>query len=214
MATRIQTAIDYCGLDDAEMARLCAARDRDAIRHVITTNNQRLFRAAWSILKNREDAEEAVQAAYLSAFAGVDGFEGRSALSTWLTRIVVNEALSRRRAQQRRRNHLKQEGVAVLDDYREALMRGSDGELPDAAASEEDRRQLLVTLTERGREAARTQAEVRDRIDATLLERVGEEAFRSTRRTLAALIEMRRGAADSASANDRGLDLDLSRPSL
>jgi DNA-binding MarR family transcriptional regulator len=84
----------------------------------------------------------------------------------------------------------------------------------ERAASEEDRRQLLVTLTERGREAARTQAEVRDRIDATLLERVGEEAFRSTRRTLAALIEMRRGAADSASANDRGLDLDLSRPSL
>jgi RNA polymerase sigma-70 factor, ECF subfamily len=143
MATRIQTAIDYCGLDDAEMARLCAARDRDAIRHVITTNNQRLFRAAWSILKNREDAEEAVQAAYLSAFAGVDGFEGRSALSTWLTRIVVNEALSRRRAQQRRRNHLKQEGVAVLDDYREALMRGSDGELPDAAVAREQLRRLL-----------------------------------------------------------------------
>jgi RNA polymerase sigma-70 factor, ECF subfamily len=143
MATRIQTAIDYSGLDDAELARLCAARDRDAIRHVITTNNQRLFRAAWSILKNREDAEEAVQAAYLSAFAGVDGFEGRSALSTWLTRIVVNEALSRRRAQQRRRNHLKQEGVAVLDDYREALMRGSDGELPDAAVAREQLRRLL-----------------------------------------------------------------------
>jgi RNA polymerase sigma-70 factor, ECF subfamily len=143
MATRIQTAINYGGLNDAELARLCAARDRDAIRHVITTNNQRLFRAAWSILKNREDAEEAVQAAYLSAFAGVDGFEGRSALSTWLTRIVVNEALSRRRAQQRRRNHLKQEGVAVLDDYREALMRGSDGELPDAAVAREQLRRLL-----------------------------------------------------------------------
>ena len=143
MATRIQTAINYGGLNDTELARLCAARDRDAIRHVITANNQRLFRAAWSILKHREDAEEAVQAAYLSAFAGVDGFEGRSALSTWLTRIVVNEALSRRRAAQRRRNHLKQEGVAVLDDYREALMRGSDGELPDAAVAREQLRRLL-----------------------------------------------------------------------
>jgi len=143
MATRIQTAIDYDALNDVELARRCAGRDRDAIRHVITTNNQRLFRAAWSILKSREDAEEAVQAAYLSAFAAMDSFEGRSALSTWLTRIVVNEALSRRRAEQRRRNHLKQEGVAVLDDYREALMRGSDGELPDAAVAREQLRKLL-----------------------------------------------------------------------
>jgi RNA polymerase sigma-70 factor, ECF subfamily len=143
MATRVHTAIDHGALNDVELARLCAARDRGAIRHVITSNNQRLFRAAWSILKSREDAEEVVQAAYLSAFAAMDGFEGRSALSTWLTRIVVNEALSTRRAEQRRRNHLKQEGVAVLDDYREALMRGSDGELPDAAVAREQLRKLL-----------------------------------------------------------------------
>src|SRR5437588_11451188 len=121
MAPRIQPAVDYSGLNDAELARLSAARDRVAIHHVITTNNQRLFRAAWSILNSKQDAEEAVQAAYLSAFAGMASFEGRSALSTWLTRIVVNEALTRRRSEQRRRNHLKQEGVAVLDDYREAL---------------------------------------------------------------------------------------------
>jgi DNA-binding MarR family transcriptional regulator len=72
----------------------------------------------------------------------------------------------------------------------------------ERAASEEDRRQLLVTLTERGRDAARTQAEVRDRIDAALQERVGEEAFRSTRKTLAALIEMRREAAELADPDD------------
>ena len=83
--------------------------------HVITANNQRLFRTAWSILKNRAEAEEAVQAAYLSAFAKIGGFEGRSSLSTWLTRIVVNEALGRRRSEERRRRQLEQEGVAVLD---------------------------------------------------------------------------------------------------
>ena len=65
----------------------------------------------------------------------------------------------------------------------------------ERTASEEDRRQLQVTLTDRGRDAARTQAEVRDRIDAELLNRVGEEDVRSTRRTLGALIEMRGDAA-------------------
>jgi RNA polymerase sigma-70 factor (ECF subfamily) len=113
------------------------------MRHVITTNNQRLFRTAWSILKSRPDAEEAVQAAYLSAFSSIGSFEGRSALSTWLTRIVVNEALGRRRADARRRRHLEQEGIAVLDNYREALMRGSDAASPDALVAREQIRKLL-----------------------------------------------------------------------
>jgi len=143
MTAQVKTAVDYSALGDAALARLCAARDREAICHVITANNQRLFRAAWSILKTRQDAEEAVQAAYLSAFASMGTFEGRSALSTWLTRIVVNEALGRRRAEQRRRRHFEQEGVAVLDQYREALMRGSDAERPDVAVAREQIRKLL-----------------------------------------------------------------------
>ena len=138
-----QTVIDYAGLSDMELAARCAGRDRSAVQHVISTNNQRLFRAAWSILKNRPDAEEAVQAAYLSAFANIASFEGRSSLSTWLTRIVVNEALGRRRSEQRRRRHLEQEGVAVLDDYRDALMRGSDAEMPDVSAAREQVRKLI-----------------------------------------------------------------------
>jgi RNA polymerase sigma-70 factor (ECF subfamily) len=137
------SAADYAALGDLELARRCAARDRGALQHVITANNQRLFRTAWSILRSRSDAEEAVQAAYLSAFAKIGSFEGRSALSTWLTRIVVNEALGRRRADARRRRHLEQEGVAVLDDYRDALMRGSDSEQPDVTVAREQIRKLL-----------------------------------------------------------------------
>jgi len=143
MTSSANVAVDYAKLDDVELAGLCAARDRGAIKHVITSNNQRLFRAAWSILKSRPDAEEAVQAAYLSAFDKMGSFEGRSALSTWLTRIVVNEALGRRRADQRRRRHLEQEGVALLDNYREALMRGSDAAAPDVNLAREQIRKLL-----------------------------------------------------------------------
>jgi RNA polymerase sigma-70 factor (ECF subfamily) len=143
MTAGIQTNVDYARLSDLDLARLCAGRDRGAIRHVIVSNNQRLFRTAWSILKNRAEAEEAVQAAYVSAFASIGAFEGRSTLSTWLTRIVVNEALGLRRSEKRRRRHLEQEGVAMLDAFRDSMMRGSDAEAPDAAIAREQIRKLL-----------------------------------------------------------------------
>ena len=130
-------------ITDLEMAQRCRARDREAIRAIVTANNQRLFRTAWSILKDRGEAEEAVQSAYVSAFASLDTFEGRSSLSTWLTRIVVNEALGRLRAQKRRRNQLEGAGVAVLEDYREAFMRGSEARPPDVALAREQMRRLL-----------------------------------------------------------------------
>jgi RNA polymerase sigma-70 factor (ECF subfamily) len=140
---RAHAATDYAGIGDHALAQLCAARDRDAIHHVVTSNNQRLFRTAWSILKNRAEAEEAVQSAYLSAFASIGAFEGRSALSTWLTRIVANEALGRRRSSERRRRHLEGEGVAVLDAYRETFMRGSQPDAPDVTVAREQVRKLI-----------------------------------------------------------------------
>jgi len=143
MVRQSSPAFDYRSLSDADLARRCAARDPGAISHVIASNNQRLFRTAWSILRSRPDAEEAVQAAYLSAFANIGAFEARSSLSTWLTRIVVNEALGRRRAEQRRRRHLEREGVALLDDYRDALMRGSEADAPDVTVAREQIRKLL-----------------------------------------------------------------------
>jgi RNA polymerase sigma-70 factor, ECF subfamily len=130
-------------LADAEIAKRCEARDREAIRALVTANNQRLYRTAWSILKDRGEAEEAVQSAYVSAFTNLDKFEGRSSLSTWLTRIVVNEALARLRAQRRRRTQLENAGVAVLDTYRETLMRGSQPAGPDVAVAREQMRRLL-----------------------------------------------------------------------
>jgi RNA polymerase sigma-70 factor (ECF subfamily) len=128
---------------DVELARLCAMKDPAALRQVITANNQRLFRAAWSILKERSEAEDAVQSAYLKAFARIGEFEGRSALSTWLTRITINEALGRLRSSRRRKKNLEDQGVSVLDHYRETLMRGSQPAAPDASLAREQLRLLL-----------------------------------------------------------------------
>jgi RNA polymerase sigma-70 factor (ECF subfamily) len=122
-----------CELGDADLARLLARRDPAAVRIVTARNNQRLFRAALSILKDRHEAEDAVQTAYLKAFAAIDGFEGRSSLSTWLTRIAVNEALMRCRAARSRRARLNDASVGILEDYREKSMVGSmSGAPPDA----------------------------------------------------------------------------------
>jgi len=134
---------NYAELGDVELARLCASRDKAAVRYVMTANNQRLFRTAWSVLKDRSESEEAVQAAYVSAFASMDSFAGRSSLSTWLTRIVLNESLARLRKERRRRAHLEEGGVAVLDSYRESLMRGSVAPAPDAAVAREQIRLLM-----------------------------------------------------------------------
>jgi RNA polymerase sigma-70 factor (ECF subfamily) len=155
-------AIDYGRIGDAEIARLCSRRDRGAIEHVIASNNQRLFRVAWSILKDRAEAEEAVQAAYLSAFSNIGAFEGRSAVSTWLTRILVNEALGRRRADEHRRRHLEQEGIFVIDDYREALMRGSEVESPEVAVARKQIRKRLEQAVAELPDAFRTVFVLRD----------------------------------------------------
>ncbi|HEU5068127.1 MAG TPA: RNA polymerase sigma factor [Sphingomicrobium sp.] len=138
-----QPKADYAALDDIALARLCGTRDREALRHLISTNNQRLFRTAWSILKDRNEAEEAVQATYLNAFAAIDNFEGRSSLSTWLTRIAVNEALGRMRAQRRRRIQLESDGVALIETYRERLAQASAAPAPDASVAREQLRLLI-----------------------------------------------------------------------
>jgi RNA polymerase sigma-70 factor, ECF subfamily len=144
-----QARIDYERLCDSELAALIAARDPEAVRLVTTRNNQRLFRSAWSILKNRSEAEDAVQSAYLRAFAAIEGFEGRSSLSTWLTRIVINEALGLARSAKRRRAALADDGVAVMDDYREKLMAGTSVSLPDGSLAREQIRQTLESAIAR-----------------------------------------------------------------
>jgi RNA polymerase sigma-70 factor (ECF subfamily) len=136
-------AFDYETLSDVELARRLAERDPAAVRLICARNNQRLFRTAWSILKSRADAEDAVQSAYLGALAAAGGFEGRSSLSTWLTRIVINEALGRKRSAKRRLARLDGGSVTVLDEYREKLMRGSSPTLPDGSLAREQIRRML-----------------------------------------------------------------------
>jgi RNA polymerase sigma factor (sigma-70 family) len=66
---------------------------REALEAMFVASRSKFVAIAYSILRNREDAEDAVQNAFLSGYRHLRGFEGRSALRTWFTRIVLNAAL-------------------------------------------------------------------------------------------------------------------------
>jgi len=91
----IQTSLPPAdGVSETALARRAALRDAEAIRTIMRRYNRRLYRMARSILGNDSEAEDALQNAYLKAFRALDEFRGEAGLGTWLTRIVINEALA------------------------------------------------------------------------------------------------------------------------
>lgn len=89
------------GGDLVLVARLRAGDD-EAFEQVVRTYSGRLLAVTRRILGNDEDARDAVQDAFLSAFRSLDRFEGGSLLSTWLHRIAVNAALMKLRTRRRK----------------------------------------------------------------------------------------------------------------
>lgn len=87
---------------DLALARGVAAGDLGAFEQIMRRHNRMLFRAARSILRDDAEAEDCLQSAYLLAYRAIGGFAGHSKLSTWLARIVINEALGRKRRAARR----------------------------------------------------------------------------------------------------------------
>jgi RNA polymerase sigma-70 factor (ECF subfamily) len=82
--------------DETLLAR-ARRREEAAARTIIRQNNRRLFRMARAILKDDTEAEDVVQESYVRAFTHLADFRAEAALSTWLTRIVINEAYGRLR---------------------------------------------------------------------------------------------------------------------
>lgn len=125
-------------LSDVEIARGIACGDVHAMEHLMRVNNRTMFRTARAVLRDDAEAEDAVQDAYLQAYRSIGSFRGDSKLSTWLVRIVVNEALARRRKDARRAAIVPiRGGGAEEHEYEaEAEMRDQDGPESDAQRSE------------------------------------------------------------------------------
>jgi RNA polymerase sigma-70 factor (ECF subfamily) len=78
------------------------AGDSHALDTLFARDNRALYQTALRLLGNAEDAEDALQEGLLAAYRNLRRFQGRSKFSTWLTRIVINAALMRRRSQKAR----------------------------------------------------------------------------------------------------------------
>lgn len=91
-------------VDAADAALLAALRagEESAYEQLVRSYGGRLLAVARRLLPNDADAQDAVQDAFLSAFKALPAFDGRSRLSTWLHRIVVNAALMKLRSRARR----------------------------------------------------------------------------------------------------------------
>lgn len=84
-------------LDDAALVERAQQRDAAAFWLIIKRHNQRLYRVARAVLNDETEAQDVLQETYIHAFTHLPEFRAEARLSTWLTRITLNEALGRRR---------------------------------------------------------------------------------------------------------------------
>ncbi len=87
---------------DGALIRKALRGEPDALEMLFARNNRALYQTALRVLGNPEEAEDALQDGLLAAYRNLRRFEGRSQFSTWLTRIIINAALMRRRSQRAR----------------------------------------------------------------------------------------------------------------
>ena len=88
---------------DRSLVERAAAGDARAFEQIMRQHNRTLFRTARAILRDDAEAEDALQEAYLQAYRSLGAFRAEAKLSTWLARIVANEALMRLRKLSRAR---------------------------------------------------------------------------------------------------------------
>jgi RNA polymerase sigma-70 factor (ECF subfamily) len=142
MTTLPHAQIVPSDVPDAELAARAARGDHGAFERIMRRHNRTLFRTARAILRDDGDAEDALQEAYLQAYGAMDKFRGDAKLSTWLARIVANQALQRLRKRERRAQILPlQQSDAEPALEEPADVRNDNG--PEAAAQSGELRRVL-----------------------------------------------------------------------
>jgi RNA polymerase sigma-70 factor, ECF subfamily len=143
-------------LADGELARRVAAGDELAFEVLMRKYNRMLYRVARAVLRDDAEAEDALQLAYLHAYQAIGTYRGESRLSTWLTRIVVNESLMRLRKRSRESMVIPLDSTAGGSDMAMIENIQSSAELPEAAAMRGETRLLIERHIDALPEAFRT----------------------------------------------------------
>jgi RNA polymerase sigma-70 factor (ECF subfamily) len=139
----------------AELAALAARGDSGAFEALMRRHNRMLFRTARAILRDDAEAEDALQEAYLQAYRSLASFRGEAQVSTWLARIVANEALQRLRKQTRRADIVPLLQPADGTQL-EQVMDSDIDKAPEMTAARHQMRRLLESQIDALPEAYRT----------------------------------------------------------
>jgi RNA polymerase sigma-70 factor, ECF subfamily len=123
------------------------AHDAASFEALMRKHNRRLYRVARSLLRDDAEAEDALQESYICAYRGLGDFRGEAQLATWLTRIVVNECMTRLRRSARRDNIIPIVSAPVHNAEEEDAMAQQasrdDTDAPDVALMRAEMRALL-----------------------------------------------------------------------
>jgi RNA polymerase sigma-70 factor (ECF subfamily) len=141
---------------DRELAARAAHGDTPAFECIMRRHNRLLFRTARSILKSDEETEDALQESYLRAWRAMASFRDDAQLSTWLVRIVINEALGRLRRRGAQVIPLDGAAAADADEETESTVADDPDEQPERLAMREELRQLMERRIDRLPDAYRT----------------------------------------------------------
>lgn len=129
--------------DDSVLVERCRAGDLAAFEPLVEKYRRRVWRLAYNVLRDREEAFDVAQEAFIRAFQALPSFRGQSAFFTWLFRIAMNVAHDRARARAARTRAFGAEAVPEEDWER---MLGADleaGGAPDAAAVRTEQRRRI-----------------------------------------------------------------------
>src|SRR5215475_10080208 len=88
-------------VDECALLAACRQQDVRAFEQLYRAHAPRLKSIAWHMLGNRQDAEDAVQEAFLKVYRGIGKFDGDSAIGTWLCRILINACYDQQRKRKR-----------------------------------------------------------------------------------------------------------------
>jgi RNA polymerase sigma-70 factor (ECF subfamily) len=138
MTTALSAVRSFNG-PDADLAALAAGGETAAFEALMRRHNRMMFRTARAILRDDAEAEDTLQEAYMAAYRSLGSFRAEARFSTWLARIVANEALMRLR------KHTRRASIVPLQAAPEEMDQVPDTEMekPDASAERAQIRRLL-----------------------------------------------------------------------
>ena len=127
--------------EDLSLIQRAVEGESEAQTRLFATHAPMLYRVAFNVLRNKEDAEDAVQDTWRRAYSKLRTFEGRSSISTWLTRIAINSALMIRR---RNKRAFEVSWHDTPDDTGPAPHPVYDGPTPEESCRHAELRDLLA----------------------------------------------------------------------